>query len=346
MADSAAETAQDDSIALADDYLRRPAAGSVPPEANGDAGEVTAGILAADTSGTDGGAGKSSDPVAFTPGRRRGSWLGRVIPAPVCRRLATFAAWSHTPRALRLGTVCAGSLALLTAATLALVGFGGVGTHVYLPPAPQADALGSGLSNDAFNFYPPVFPLPPLIAGPPLPVGGALSGALSQLVLQPYDVPIDFESTDRGAVSGNGADGLAGSYHVLFQRALGSQTGGELGGSVAVISIAAVYRDLSAATAQIEDEDLGKLGTLAGLPDLSAEPVPATRVIGDESRVVHLAGESYGVQIGAYLVEFRHGAVDGIVALVAPAGSESLPDALLLAARQEARLEQSAPPQS
>ncbi len=342
-----AESAQNDGVALADRGNGRDPAHGGPEQAGADHGAAANGVsLTASVASNEAPAEGSSAPIESpiqTPGLGRGL-LRRLVPDRIRRRFAAARAWSHTPRALRLGTLSAGALALLTASVLAVVGFGGVGTHVDLPPAPP-DTYGSGLSNDLYNIYPPVLPLPPLIAGPPLPSGSTLHDVLSRLVLQPYDVPIDFHRTDQGAVDGAAADGLLGSYHILFQRNLDSANSAELGGAISVISIAGVYRDVPAAAAQLEDEDLSGLGTLAGLPDLSADPVTIARVIGDETRIVHLTGESFGVQVGVYLVEFRRGAVDGIVALVASAGSESLPDALLLADRQEARLEQSAPPE-
>jgi hypothetical protein len=265
------------------------------------------------------------------------------VPAALRRRLERLQRWSHTPRALWLGTLSAGTLAVFTVVMLATVGFGGVGTHVELPPAPLADTYSSGIPSSIDNVYPPVYPLPPLIAGPPLPPDSSLPNRLATLVLQPYDLPIDFRITDQGANDNTSEDGLVGSYHVLFTRGLNGSSSAGLPGVISVLSIASVYRDVPVAAAPIEGNDLSGLGTLAGLPDLKAEPVSVTQVIGDETRVVHLTGNSYGFQIGAYLVEFRRGAVDGIVGLVAPKGSESLHDAIALAQQQESRIEQSEP---
>jgi len=284
----------------------------------------------------------AGQPVPPPHDRFFGRLLQRLVPARLRRRLVALAAWSHTPRALRLGTASAAALALVTAAALALVGFAGVGTHVYLPPAPPPVSYPYNISADA-GLFPQVFYPPPMLFGPPLASGALPAGELSGLVLQSYDVPLDFHATNQGAVPGSPADGLMGSYHVVFQRALGSVGTGDLGSVISILSLAGAYRDVPAAAAQLENDDLSTLGTLAGLPDFVAEPVSVTTVIGDESRVVHLSGDADGVPAGVYLVEFRYGALDGIVAVASPAGSESLADAIQLARLQEARLEQSAP---
>ncbi len=341
MADTAAETAQNDGVALADRddggalADAAPVAAAAPvavPAANGAAPASPPAARA------------EAEAVELAPpqGSVAGRLVRRLVPARLRRRLAVLAAWSHTPRALRLGTASAAALALVTAAALALVGFAGVGTHVYLPPAPPPDNYTYTVSS-ASGLYPPVFYPPPMLFGPPLNSGALPANTLAGLVLQTYDVPLDFHATDQGAISGAAADGLLGSYHVVFQRALGSVDTGELGSVISILSLVGDYRDVPVAAAQIENDDLSTLGRLAGLPDFVAEPVSITAVIGDETRVVHLSGDADGVPAGVYLVEFRYGALDGIVAVASPAGSESLSDAMQLARRQEARLEQSAP---
>jgi len=353
VADTAAETAQNDGVALADRDDGGAIAGAAPagdaapaavPASNGAAATATEpppappAAPASPTAGSD--AAAAADPVTLPQGSLAGRLVRRLLPARLRRRLVGLAAWSHTPRALRLGTACAAALALVTAAALALVGFAGVGTHVYLPPAPPPDTYTYGISN-ASGLYPPVFYPPPMLFGPPLNAGALPANALAGLVLQTYDVPLDFHATDQGAIPGAAADGLLGSYHVVFQRALGSVDTGELGSVISILSLVGAYRDVPAAAAQIENDDLSELGRLAGLPDFVAEPVSITAVIGDETRVVHLSGDADGVPAGVYLVEFRYGALDGIVAVASPAGAESLSDAMQLARRQEARLEQS-----
>lgn len=359
MADSAAETVQNDGVALADrdeggaaieggdaaagapartgTNGATPAVAAAPKDPAQPAGPATACPPGAESaSGEASAAGtQPSDPAGYR--------LRRAVPARLRRRLSAVAVWSHTPRALRLGTVSAAGLGLITAAALALVGFAGVGTHVTLPPAPPPNPLDFGVSSDNSGFFPQIFYPPPMVFGPPLNANALPPNALSGLVLQPYDVPLDFHATDQGAVPGAAADGLVGSYHVVFQRALGSVDTGELGTATSVLSLAGVYRDVPAAAAQVESDDLGTLGTLAGLPDFVAEPVSITDLIGDETRVVHLTGDANGVPVGVYLVEFRHGAIDGIVAIASPEGSESLRDALQLAQRQESRLEKGEP---
>jgi hypothetical protein len=362
VADSAADAAQNDGVAVAD----RDDSSAAIADATAATG-VTLGAGVA-TNGTANGAIAAPSGAAAAPsgaaspvllsngasepdaaeraataqGGLAGRWLRRFLSARLRRRLAALAAWSHTPRALRLGTAAAAALALVTAGALALVGFAGVGTHVYLPPAPPPDSYPYGISYDS-GLFPPVFYPPPMLFGPPLDTSTVPVNALANLVLQTYDVPLDFHATVQSAVPGAPADGLIGSYHVVFQRALGSVDTGDLGSVISILSLVGAYRDVPAAAAQIENDDLSTLGRLAGLPDFVAEPVSVTAVIGDETRVVHLSGDADGVPAGVYLVEFRYGAVDGIVAVASPAGSESLSDAMQLARRQEARLEQSAP---
>lgn len=359
VADSAADTAETDGVAVAERDTSGAAAANGAPAAapalnihtNGaaashaepDAAPPAFGLVTAVPAPAAAGEPASADQAATPRSSLAGQLLRRFVPARLRRWTRALATWSHSRRALRLGTAGAAVLGLVTATALALVGFGGVGTHVFIPPAQPPDAYSSGLSNDASGYFPQIFYPPPMLFGPPLGASAPSSSTLAGLVLQTYDVPIDFRATEQGAIPAAPADGLAGSYHVVYQRTLGSVDSGELGAAISVLSLVGSYRDVPAAAAQLENDDLSTLGTLAGLPDFVAEPVSITEDIGDETRVVHLTGDADGVPTGVYLVEFRYGAIDGIVAVAAPEGSESLSDALQLARQQESRLEQAAP---
>lgn len=263
--------------------------------------------------------------------------LSRLAPHWARQWLTAARAWSHTPRALVLGAGATVALAAVAGALLLSVGFVGVGTHVQLPPPYFGDVPVAPLPSEGQG---ELGPLPPLFFAP---IGGLTiaperpDSQLADLVLQQSDVLYDFHTQDKRSLGGDSGSGLLAAAHVVYQRT-NAATSPILPGAVAIASLAGAYRDVAAAAAQLSDANLVRIAADAGLPGLTVTQVPAARV-GDESRALRLSGVSQGQAVGAYLVQFRRSAVVGFVLVAGAPGSESLTQALSLAAAQEQRIE-------
>ena len=171
-------------------------------------------------------------------------------------------------------------------------------------------------------------PVPPPDAG--------LSQNFARVVLQPDDLAPDFTPLDRGSTGDDPTTGLVGSYHAVYQRPLSiAGTGSDQ--TIAVLATLSAYRTSQAASFHLNDVSTGTLAVDAGLPTLTSEPVTA-RMVGDESRAVHLTGSYAGVGIGVYLIQFRRGTTNAIIGVAAVLGSESLDQALALAEKQDAHI--------
>lgn len=287
----------------------------------------------------------SSQPTVRPTAPAAGSVRGRRL-RPLVERLRAaeraIIAWSHTRRALRIGTAVVVALGATAAVALLLIGALGVGTHTptWYSEHPVDTSAGGETTNiltppqvfgnaDSGMQYGPFAP-------PPLD----LNNTVAQLVLQPADLPDGFAQlpgSDTGADPGRG---LLASYHDAYQRQ--APTEGSSDATIGVFTFAGLYRDDESALLQIDNLDPDSLAREAGRPDMAGRFVSAATV-GDGSTVVHLAGNVAGVQVGVYIVAFRRGAVEGIVGVAAPLGSESLDTALQLANAQEARIEAHVP---
>lgn len=278
-----------------------------------------------------------SEPALFQEPGPRWRRLACFVRSTAVTRLRALAAWSHTRRALWLGTAVTALLGLATAGALVLIGFVGVGTHsipaIFGPP-PPAD---SGAAVGPQPPDPSIFSLPlPALLPPAPPLGPALGDKLARLVLQPDDLASVFTVLDKGPTGGDVTTDLSASYHAVYQRpASESDSGGD--SPIAVTSQVSVYRTAQAASFRLSDVNLSRLAIQAGVPGLNSETVPA-RTVGEESRVAHLTGNDAGVNIGVYLIQFRRGSTNAIVGVAAVLGSESLDEALGLADKEDAHI--------
>lgn len=251
------------------------------------------------------------------------------------------AAWSHTRRALQVGTGL--MLVLGAGATAALIAVGvlGVGTHspTWLsqqPPLP----LDSSASDQSVNVPPEVFGGEQYGPVPAAPAAVDLTNTVAQLVLQPADLPAGFTQLPGSDTGADPSRNLLASYHGAYQRATPAEAGSDA--TIGVFSFAGIYKDDESALLQLGNLDPDGLAREAGQPNLAGRFASA-RTVGDGSMAVHLAGNVAGVQVGVFIVAFRRGAVEGIVGVAAPLGSESLDTALQLANAQEARIEAHVP---
>ncbi len=256
----------------------------------------------------------------------------------VRRRWRVITGWTHTRRALALGTALTGALGIAAVAALVVVGFAGVGTHnvpVLYGPVASDNGTAAGpqpppeASQSVFSLPSPLLPEPSVLTA-------AISQSLSTVVLQQSDLANDFTLLNGGPTGADGAAGLLGSYHVVYQRPLVVAAEGR-SGSLATLAVIGIYRDTQTASFRLTDVSADRLGVEAGLPGLNAVAVVG-RSIGDESRVIHLSGNSSGVDIGVYLVQFKRGSTDAIVGIAAVLGSESLDEVLRLADIQDAHI--------
>jgi hypothetical protein len=252
--------------------------------------------------------------------------------------LSVIRAWTHTSRALLLGTLFTGAIAAAALVVLVVVGFAGVGTHnvpVLYGPMAADNSTAPGPQPPPESTH-SVFGLPSPLLPEPSTLTAAISQSLSTVVLQPSDLGSDFTLLNGGPTGADAAAGLLGSYHAVYQRPLANAANaGRL--SVATLTVVGIYRDTQTASFRLTDIAADRLGVEAGLPGLNATVVPA-RTVGDESRVLHLWGNSTGVDIGVYLVQFRRGSTDAIVGTAAVLGSESLDEALALADLQDGHI--------
>lgn len=273
--------------------------------------------------------------------------LGRSSLAAGARPLKRVLRWTHTPLALRLGTVATAALAIATVAGALVVGVAGIGAqsshwHYVAGGAIVAgsDSSDTTASNAAKTSTLSIFPRPIPSLGPPVPlaqlpsdlstsVGSAPSQAtvnamLSDAVLQPRDLNLSFPSEGSYPAGDDPANGLLGSYHEVFQR---DSTAASVAypGLVAIMSEVGLYSDAATASAQLAALDDSGLGAQAGFPGMSAVPLLAGNV-GDESRAVQLRGIAAGQNVVIDLVQFRQGAAIGLVGVAVGADIGSSAD--------------------
>jgi len=245
----------------------------------------------------------------------------------------------QTPWALRAGTGVTVVLAIAALSSLIIVGIRGVGTYPAALPVASGVGTGTTSSYEPSAIFGPTGPQPfeqPRFI-PGANIDAVVSKSLSLLVLQPSDLPVELQPLTKSPTGGDPSSELLTSYNALFQRKDLPATV-NVDQTIAITSIAGIYKDVQAASTQLNGFDPVRLAAESGLAGLDAQPAAAPG-IGDESRAFRLAGRSAGIDIGYYLIQFRRDNLLATVGVAAVRGSESYDRAVDLARVQDGRIQ-------
>ncbi|MGI8552758.1 MAG: hypothetical protein ACR2PL_18515 [Dehalococcoidia bacterium] len=184
---------------------------------------------------------------------------------------------------------------------------------------------------------PGAFPGFPTGSATPATPSAAASADLQRIALQGTDLPSGFTLTDSGPGGPELGRDVVASFQQEYQQRDVTSTQ-SLQQTIVIVDLLGQYKDATSAGSAVKGVNLQSLNQLLGSASLTAEPATVAS-IGEDTGGYHFTGSTNGVSVGGYLIVFHRGSTAALVVTAAVKGSESLPQTVSLAQRQDQKLQ-------